>query len=129
MANHASSAREAPRVHFIKRVVDSEPVRFEGDASGAVTGSRMTEILRETLPERDRFRFVAFRWNVTAPGRSFVAQTQGTVDKTTGEMVQLGTFVAGWRAGSSVMERGQLIDPGTLTFEGDVVVLATSTSR
>jgi len=34
-----------------------------------------------------------------------------------------GTVTDGWHAGAEVLERGQLIDPATYTFTGDIVLL------
>jgi hypothetical protein len=113
----------AMRVHFTKHIVDSQAFRFAGTASGAANGTLVSQIIRETAPETDRFRFVMFRWTITAPTHSFVAETQGTLDKTTGEVVMAGSVVSGWRVGGAVLGYGHLTDPSTFTYEGDVVLL------
>jgi hypothetical protein len=114
---------DAPRVHFTKHIVDSLASRFEGTTTGAANGVLVSQILRETAPETAGFRFVMFRWTITASTRSFVAETHGTLDKTTGEVVMAGNVVSGWRAGAVVLEQGQLTDPKTFTYEGDLVLL------
>jgi hypothetical protein len=120
---------EAARLHFVKHLVDPDAFRFEGTTSGAAAGTLISQILAETSPETDRFRFLSFRWTVDASASSpaadtsFVAETHGTLDKTTGEVVMAGTVVSGWSIGTSVIERGQLTDAATFTFEGDLVLI------
>jgi hypothetical protein len=120
---------DAARVHFVKHLVDPDTFCFEGTTSGLASGTLISQILAETAPETDRFRFLSFRWTVdatgtsSAPDTSFVAETHGTLDKTTGEVVMAGTVVSGWNTGTSVIERGQLTDAATFTFEGDLVLI------
>ena len=119
---------DTARVHFVKHLVDPDAFRFEGTTTGPALGTLVSQILAETAPETDRYRFLSFRWSVEAPGASatdtsFVAETHGTLDKTTGEVVMAGTVVSGWNTGMSVIERGQLTDAATFTFEGDLVLI------
>jgi hypothetical protein len=124
-------SNDAARVHFVKHLVDPDAFRFEGTTSGAAPGTLTSQILAETSPETDRFRFLRFRWTVAAPANSsvsdtsFVAETQGTLDKITGEVVMTGTVVSGWKTGTSVLERGRLTDAATFTFEGDLIIIPT----
>ena len=121
--SHDSDHLGAARVHFVKHLTDPTTFTFQGRTTGAACGKLVSQLLGDTAPETPQYRFVSFRWTVTAHRHSFVAETQGTLDKTTGVVLMSGTVVSGWHKGASVIESGQLTDPATYSFEGDLVIL------
>ena len=110
-------------ITFVKHLTDLSSFTFQGNTAGAVHGQLTSQLLRYTAPSTDEYQFVEFRWTVASQGKSFVAITDGTLDTTTGVVAMTGTVTDGWHAGAEVLERGQLIDPATYTFTGDIVLL------
>jgi hypothetical protein len=66
---------------------------------------------------------VTFDWIIDAGERSFVADLRGTLNTNTGRVVMNGTVVEGWLLGARVHEQGQLVDPETLRFVGQIRVM------
>jgi hypothetical protein len=122
-ASQPPRAATTADITFVKHLVDSSTFTFRGVTSGAVHGRLKSQLLEQTAPATTEYEFVEFRWTIRAAHRSLVAVTDGTLDKNSGVVAMTGTVTHGWRAGSEVLERGQLIDPKTETFAGDVVLL------
>ena len=110
-------------VTFVKHLVDAQTFKFCGQTGGAAPGSLVSQLITQTAPPTSEFEFVEFRWTVSSGRRSFVAVTDGTLDTVTGVVSLTGTVTSGWHKGAEVIERGQLIDPATETFAGDIVLL------
>jgi hypothetical protein len=110
-------------VTFIKHLVDATAFRFEGTTGGDARGKLTSQLVRQTAPPTNEYQFVEFKWIITARHRSFTAITDGTLDLKTGVVAMTGTVTAGWHRGAEVLEKGQLTDPATSTFVGDIVIL------
>lgn len=91
--------------------------------AGAIRGRLTSQLIAQTAPPTSEYEFVQFRWTIVGRDRSLVAVTDGTLDTTTGVVAMTGTVTRGWHKGDEVLERGQLIDPATETFAGDLVLL------
>lgn len=110
-------------ISFIKHLVDPTAFTFQGRTDGAIRGQLTSQLIAQTAPPTSEYEFVEFRWTITSRPRSLVAVTSGTLDTTTGVVAMTGTVTEGWHTGAEVLERGQLIDPATDTFTGDIVLL------
>ncbi len=110
-------------ITFVKHLTDPQTVTFHGTTAGAVRGDLTSQLIGQTAPATTEYEFVEFRWTITSPARSFTAVTTGTLDTTTGVVAMTGTVTNGWNQGAEVLERGQLVDPTTETFTGDLVLL------
>jgi hypothetical protein len=98
---------------------------WNGTVDGAATGAletRLTDVRAEGW-----ILYVTFEWDIDAGAHSFVAEMTGILNQRTGAVVMNGTVVEGWMEGARVHEQGQLVDPGTLTFEGTITVLPATT--
>jgi hypothetical protein len=115
----ASSAPAAPplQVDWVKHVVNPASFEFAGATTGDAPGtlaSKLVSLDASTGP----ILHVTFDWIVTSGSKSFTARTSGTWNTNTGRVVMNGRVIAGYLLGAQVHEEGQLVDPGTLTFEG-----------
>ena len=123
-ATSATASNEPVRLGFDKSI--SNPVALvwtgsvSGDASGALT-TRLTD-LRISGP----VWHVRFDWIIDAGAHSFVADLTGTLNTVTGQVVMNGTVVDGWLRGAQVHEEGQLVDPATLRFVGEIRIAPAS---
>lgn len=112
---------------------DISPVRIEFDkqgggggiwhgmVSGDVTGSLMTELT--SAHQTGQILHVTFDWIIDAGAQSFTAELEGTLNLKTGAVEMDGTVVEGWLVGARVHEEGQLVDPATGRFQGEIVIL------
>jgi hypothetical protein len=118
VAVQGTLAEAAPPVNlaFEKELVD-EGV-WEGTVSGDITGD-LTTVLVDAV-EAGPILLVTFDWIIDAddPDESFTARLDGILNTMTGSVVMNGTVTEGHMLGSRVQERGQLVDPDTLGFEG-----------
>lgn len=110
-------------VTFEKHVVDPVNFVFQGTTGGSANGTLESRLVSLTVD--GAIYHITFDWIVTAKKKhkSFVARTIGTWDTTTGSVVMDGEVTEGWHEGSPVHEEGQLIDPATLTFAGEIQIL------
>lgn len=123
----AQAHRSKPKpivVTFEKHVVDPVNFVFQGTTGGKAKGTLESRLVSLTVD--GPIYHVTFDWIVTAKAKhkSFVARTTGTWDTTTGRVVMDGEVTRGWHRGAPVHEEGQLIDPATLTFAGEIQILA-----
>lgn len=111
-------------VTFEKHVVDPVNLVFEGTTGGRAKGTLVSRMVPGSLTIDGPVWHFAFDWSVTArsPHKSFVARTLGTFDTRTGRVVMDGSVIDGWHEGAPVHEEGQLIDPATFTFAGEIVI-------
>jgi len=119
-ATNATASNEPVRLDFTKSISDPAGVwtgSVSGDVSGGLT-TRLTE-LRIAGP----IWHVRFDWIISAGPRSFVADLTGTLNNATGQVVMKGTVVEGWLLGAQVHEVGQLTDPDTLSFAGEIRIM------
>jgi hypothetical protein len=124
----ADTAAAPERAHtydvtFAKHLTDPATFSFAGVSGGAAAGQLRSQFLQMTAPETPQYEFVQFRWTVDAGPHSFVALTSGTLDRVTGDVDMTGTVDTGWHAGAEVLEKGQLTDPTTVSYSGDLVLL------
>lgn len=110
-------------VTFVKHATNPAKFTFAGVTGAAAKGTLTSTLTGQPQPPTPHFRFVTFHWTVDAGKHSFAATTTGTVDLNTGVVVMSGTVDSGWEQGKEVLEKGQLIDPATLTFAGDLIIL------
>lgn len=119
----AGAERSKPIVvTFEKHLVDPDNLVFEGTTGGKAKGALESRMVPGSLTIDGAIWHFAFDWIVMAKARhkSFVARTTGTFDTTTGLVVMRGRVTDGWHEGARVHERGQLIDPATFTFAGEL---------
>ena len=111
-------------VTFEKHLVDPVNLVFQGTAGGQAKGALESRMVPGSLTIDGPIWHFAFDWIVDARARhkSFVARTTGTFDTTTGRVVMDGVVTEGWREGSAVHEEGQLLDPATFTFAGELQI-------
>jgi hypothetical protein len=64
--------------------------------------------------------------SATIPGHSFTAVLDGTFNFSTGKTLLNGVVTQGWLAGAQAHEKGQLVDPDTLTFAGTLRLMPAS---
>jgi hypothetical protein len=126
-AAEAQAHRSNPKpivVTFEKHVVDPVNFVFQGTTGGKVKGTLESRLV--SLSGDGAIKTVTFDWIVTANAKhkSFVARTTGTWDTTTGSVVMDGEVTQGWHRGAPVHEQGQLVDPATLTFAGEIQIFA-----
>lgn len=125
----ASSASGPPKparshdVTFIKHLTDPGSLAFQGTTGGAARGQLTSQLITQTAPPTNQYEFLRFRWTIAARAHSFTAITDGTLNLITGEVEMDGTVTDGWHKGAEVLEKGQLTDPATYTFTGDIVLL------
>jgi hypothetical protein len=114
----AGTASAAPtvRLQFSKHAV--EPGVWQGTVSGDINGALTTRAIAVD-DSRPVWR-VTFDWIVDAGPKSFTARLSGTLDTVTGAVAMKGRVVEGYLRGSKVSEQGQLVDPGTLAFQGTI---------
>ena len=121
----ATAASTAPGIDvtFVKHVVDPAAFVFAGTTGGAAKGALESRLVDCADCAGAVWTFT-FDWIVTADAseKSFLARTTGTFDTTTGAVVLDGLVCSGWHAGDRVHEQGRLVDPGTLTFAGHIVI-------
>jgi len=120
LVSPAMAANDPVRLSFDKALVDPAGV-WEGTVSGDVDGDLTTELL--SLEVTGAIWHVTFDWIVTAGDQSFVATMDGILNTKTGGVVMNGTVTSGWLLGAQVHEEGQLIDPATLRFVGEITIL------
>ena len=119
----AGTERSKPIVvTFEKHVVDPVNFVFQGTSGGKVKGALESRLVPGSLRIEGPIWHFAFDWIVDAKvrHRSFVARTEGTFDTTTGRVVMDGVVTDGWHEGAPVHEDGQLLDPATFTFAGEL---------
>jgi hypothetical protein len=123
-APSASASNEPVRLVFDKSISDPVAHVWTGTVSGDVSGGLTTRLtsLRVSGPVWQ----VRFDWIVDAGEHSFVADLGGTLNTDTGQVVMNGTVVEGWLRGAQVHEEGQLVDPATLRFIGEIRVMPAS---
>jgi hypothetical protein len=111
-------------VTFEKHLLDPVKLVFRGKAGGKAKGALESRMVPGSLTIDGAIWHFAFDWIVDAKARhkSFVARTTGTFDTTTGRVVMDGVVTEGWREGSPVHEEGQLLDPATFTFAGELQI-------
>ena len=111
-------------VPFQKHIVDPANFGFQGTTGGPASGTLVSMIVGPLDASSPVWHFT-FKWVVTADNthKSFVALTDGSLDTTTGSVVMDGSVVQGWHLGARVHEEGQLVDPATLTFAGNILIL------
>ncbi len=111
-------------VTFEKHLVDPENLVFAGTSGGKAKGDLMSRMVPGSLTIDGAIWHFAFEWTVNgkSPHKSFVARTSGTFDTTTGRVVMEGSVIDGWLEGAPVHEQGQLIDPATFTFAGELAI-------
>ena len=121
----ATAGTEHPKpivVTFEKHLVDPANLVFQGTAGGKAKGGLESRMVPGSLTIEGAVWRFAFDWIVdaTAEHKSFVARTVGTFDTTTGRVVMDGVVTDGWHEGAPVREEGQLLDPATFTFAGEL---------
>jgi hypothetical protein len=123
-ASSATASNEPVRIQFDKSISNPDTFTWTGTVSGDVSGGLTTQLtsLRVSGP----VWHVTFDWIIDAGERSFVADLSGTLNTNTGRVVMNGTVVEGWLLGARVHEQGQLVDPATLRFVGDIRVMPAS---
>jgi hypothetical protein len=122
-ANGLPTQARSYDVTFVKHLTDRASFTFGGVTGGAARGQLTSQLIGQTAPATDKYQFIEFRWTVTAGEHSFIAVTAGTLNLTTGEVAMTGTVTDGWHNGADVLEKGELTDPVTETFAGDIVLL------
>ena len=124
-ASAPASAAEPVRLQFSKHAV-SEGV-WQGATSGDIAGDLETRL--QSLRVSGPIWHVTFDWIVDAGARSFTARLDGTLNTKTGAVVMNGTVIAGYLQGAQVHEAGQLVDPATLAFAGDIRIMPATAGR
>lgn len=119
-ASPAMAANDPVRISFDKSMVDPAGV-WEGTVTGDVAGDLTTNLL--SLEVTGAVWHVTFEWIVTAGDQSFVATTEGILNTTTGRVVMNGAVDSGWLQGARIHEEGQLINPATNRFQGEITIL------
>jgi len=97
------------------------PGVWEGTVGGDFAGRLRTELVE--LRIAGAIWHVEFDWIITAGSASFVARLTGTLNTRTGRVVMNGTVVDGYLEGARVHEEGQLVDPSTLRFQGEIRIM------
>jgi hypothetical protein len=111
-------------VTFEKHLVDGTNLIFQGTTGGRAKGGLESRMVPGSLTINGPVWRFAFDWIVdaTSEHKSFVARTSGTFDTSTGLVVMDGVVTEGWYEGAAVHEEGQLLDPATLTFAGELQI-------
>ena len=130
----ATAGTEHPKpivVTFEKHLVDPANLVFQGTAGGRAKGGLESRMVPGSLTIEGAVWHFAFDWIVdaTAEHKSFVARTEGAFDTTTGRVVMDGAVTDGWHEGAAVHEEGQLLDPATFTFAGELRIASREESR
>jgi opacity protein-like surface antigen len=120
----ASPSTTPVRIAFDKSISDPAAFVWSGAVSGDVSGGLTTRLTGLTVT--GPIWHVRFDWIIDAGERSFVADLTGTLNTDTGQVVMDGTVVEGWLSGAQVHEEGRLVDPTTLRFVGEILVLPAS---
>lgn len=122
MPQIAAAANSSPvNLTFSKQ--SSGPGTWQGTVGGDVEG-QLTTVLT-SLVERGPIWHVEFDWIIDADddAQDFTAHLTGIPNTRTGKVVMNGVVVEGWLWGAQVHEEGQLVDPGTLGFEGTIRIM------
>jgi hypothetical protein len=104
---------------FDKHSVDTGV--WHGTVSGDVQGDLTTRLL--SLKVIGPIWFVTFDWIIDAGSTSFTARLSGIVNTNDGSVVMTGRVISGYRLGTMVIDRGQLIDAATSRFVGTIDVM------
>jgi opacity protein-like surface antigen len=123
-AASATAANEPVRIGFDKSISDPAAFVWTGTVSGDVSGTLTTRLTG--LEVSGPIWRVRFDWMIAAGERSFVADLSGILNTDTGQVVMNGTVVEGWLSGAQVHEEGQLVDPATLRFVGEIQLMPAS---
>lgn len=115
----AYSDSDPVRIRFDKSAV-AEGV-WNGSVSGDVSGDLTTRL--QSLRVEGVIWHVVFTWEIDAGPDSFTALLSGTLNTDTGRVVMNGRVVEGKWLGAQVHEEGQLIDPASLRFQGDIRIM------
>jgi hypothetical protein len=121
----ADAKRSKPIVvTFEKHLVDPVNLVFHGTTGGRAKGTLESRMVPGSLTIEGPIWHFAFDWIVDAKARhkSFVARTTGTFDTETALVVMDGVVTDGWHEGAPVHEEGQLLDPATFTFAGELQI-------
>jgi hypothetical protein len=123
-AASAAGSNEPVRIGFDKSISDPAAFVWTGTVSGDVTGTLTTRLT--ALDVSGPIWHVRFDWIINAGVRSFVADLSGILNTDTGQVVMNGAVVEGWLSGAQVHEKGQLVDPATLHFAGEIQLMPAS---
>lgn len=93
---------------------------WHGMVSGDVTGNLTTQLT--SAHQTGQILHVTFDWIIDAGAQSFTAKLEGTLNLKTGAVEMDGTVVEGWLVGARVHEEGQLVDPATGRFQGQILI-------
>lgn len=94
---------------------------WQGTVSGDVRGRLKTVLLSATPGSAPGILDVTFDWIIKGR-RAFTARLSGTLNTNTGAVAMSGRVTKGRYKGAWVEERGQLVDPATLRFQGTIDV-------
>jgi len=131
----AGASSGAVRVVFDKHLIDPANLVFEGcvgakafSTSDCVGGEVNGPLTSRLVPDPSNVLTgpvwtFTFDWIVSDGNRSFTARTRGTFDLTTGAVIMSGRVIDGFRLGAPVQEAGQLVDPTTFEFRGEIDIL------
>ena len=119
-AASAGTSTQAPHVLTFTKSDPEGDFVFDGTVAGAVSGDLQTRLTASRAA--GHVLHVAFDWEIDAGEQSFLAELTGTLHLDSGAVVMNGTIVEGWMEGARVHEEGQLVDPSTLTFAGEIRV-------
>jgi hypothetical protein len=120
----AASAQPAGDISPIRMEFDKQGGTggiWNGTVSGDVNGNLTTQLL--SARPAGPILHVTFAWIIDADENSFTAVLDGTLNTITGQVEMDGTVVEGWLVGARVHEEGQLVDPATGRFQGEIVIL------
>jgi hypothetical protein len=115
------------RLNFSKSLTTQTPTWiWDGSVTGDVTAQLQTRLV--SLRVSGAIWHVEFDWIVSSsnPAQSFTARLNGAVNTKTGKVVMNGVVVEGYLEGAQVHEEGQLTDPATWRFEGNIRVMPGS---
>jgi hypothetical protein len=113
----------SPPLHlaFDKTLASTDPLTWTGTVTGDIEGDLTTVLL--AIEEAGPVGLVEFDWIVDAGPLSFTARLTGILNNETGGVEMDGTVVKGYLAGAQVHEKGQLVDPATLRFQGSIQIM------
>jgi hypothetical protein len=123
-ATSAAASNEPIRLGFDKSISDPDAFIWTGTVSGDVSGALTTRLTGLSIS--GPIWRVRFEWIIDAGEHSFVADLSGILNTDTGQVVMDGTVVEGWLRGAQVHEEGQLVDPATLHFVGEILIMPAS---
>jgi hypothetical protein len=124
-ASAPATAAQPVRLQFSKHAV-SEGV-WQGTTTGDIAGELTTRL--QSLRVSGPIWHVTFDWIVDAGPRSLTARLDGILNTKTGTVVMNGTVIEGYLQGAQVHEAGQLVDPATLAFAGDIRIMPATAGR